>query len=41
MASQTIVVELKANDVVSVKKHGNTVNIHGGGYSTFSGVLIR
>ncbi|XP_060562198.1 uncharacterized protein LOC132721841 isoform X2 [Ruditapes philippinarum] len=41
MASQTIVVGLKANDVVSVKKHGNTVNIHGGGYSTFSGVLIR
>ncbi|XP_060603738.1 C1q-related factor-like isoform X2 [Ruditapes philippinarum] len=42
MASQTIIVELKANDVVSVKTpNNNAINIHGLGYSTFSGVLIH
>ncbi|XP_060562199.1 complement C1q tumor necrosis factor-related protein 6-like [Ruditapes philippinarum] len=41
MASQTIVVELKANDVVSVKTQNNAINIYGNGYSTFNGVLIR
>jgi hypothetical protein len=42
MASQTIIVELKASDVVSVKtQNNNAINIHGLGYSNFNGVLIR
>ncbi|XP_060603739.1 C1q-related factor-like [Ruditapes philippinarum] len=41
MTSQTIIVELKANDVVSVKAQFHAMNLYGHEYSTLSGVLIR
>ncbi|XP_060562200.1 uncharacterized protein LOC132721843 [Ruditapes philippinarum] len=40
MASQTIIVELKANDVVTISAI-YAINIYGDGYSTFSGVLLH